>query len=202
MAAYAIATGAGCHAARAAAELAAAGAPALLSIGLAGGLAVELAAGAAVLASEVIASDGERFACDPAWRRSLGAALGGRACEAPLAGADRPVAEPAAKRALAVQSGAVVVDTESHHVARVAVESGLRFAALRIVIDGVDDRVPQTALSAYGADGRVRFRALVSGLVARPLDLPALLRLGRRSRLALARLSGVGRLGVRLGPPL
>lgn len=199
---YAIVSAAGAAAFGAAAGLAARGAPALLSIGFAGGLVPELGAGAAVLASEVIAADGARYACDTAWRAGLRAVFGDEVSEGALAGVADPAATPAEKRAVAGRTGALAVDTESHHIARAAAAAGLRFAALRIVVDRMQDSVPRAALAAYGADGRIRSVALAWQILRRPADLPGLFRLGRQSRIALARLGGVGRLGARLGPPV
>jgi nucleoside phosphorylase len=119
-----------------------------------------------------------------------------------LLGADGVVLRPARKQELAAATGALAVDTESHRVARVAARAGLPFAAIRVVIDRAADDVPAAALAAYGPDGRIRPLALLLALLARPSDLPGLLRLAARSRRALAALGGVGRLGARLGPPL
>jgi Phosphorylase superfamily len=199
---YAIVCATGAAAFEAASGLAALGAAGLISVGFAGGLAPRLQAGAALLASEVVDADGARYACDAAWRAGLRAALGGEVSEGPLAGAASPLAAPAEKRALARGSGALAVDTESHHVARAAAEAGLRFVALRIVVDRLQDTVPRAALAAYGADGRIRPLVLAWQVLRWPADLPGLFRLGRQSRIALARLGGVGRLGAGLGPPV
>jgi hypothetical protein len=123
-------------------------------------------------------------------------------CEGRLLGADAVAATPERKRELAAATGALAIDTESHHVAAVAARAGLPFMAVRVVIDAADDAVPVAALAAYGSDGEIRPLALTLALLGRPGDLPGLLRLGARSRRALDRLGGVGRLGAGLGPPL
>jgi nucleoside phosphorylase len=198
---YRIACGAGAAAAGVAAGLVADGAPALLSLGLCGALVPALGTGEVVLASAVVTSSGARYPCEPRWLECLGAAVG-LARPGVVLGAEQVVASPAEKCALAAATGAVAVDTESHHVAVAAAAAGLPFAALRVVVDEAGDTVPPAALAAYGGNGRLRLLALAGALLRHPGELPALLRLAGRSWQALSRLGGVGRLGVRLGPPL
>src|SRR5215469_8997268 len=84
----------------------------VISFGIGGGLADDLVAGQWIVAASVV-SNTERHCTDDAWSQSILRALPG-ARHATVAGVDRPVAEPEAKRALQQRTGAVIVDTESH----------------------------------------------------------------------------------------
>jgi len=177
-----------------AARLIAEGAVGLVSFGLAGGLSPALASGDLVLADAVVLPDGERIATDLAWRSRLSARIeiAGRAPhQAAVAGSDRLLATVAAKRALFAATGALAVDMESHAVAEVAHAAGRPFLVLRAIADPADQALPRAATVALGPGGEVRLLAVVRALLDRPAELPALLRLGRQSRRALAALRRV-----------
>lgn len=199
-----IASGAGPAARAAVGGLLEAGAEALLGFGLAGGLGPEVGTGDLIVATAVVEAGGRAHACDQAWQTHLQAVLTGphRVRSGPLLGADRVLLEPAEKRALAAATGALAVDTESHHLAALAAEAGRPFAVLRVVVDRAGDRLPPFAAASYDGDGRVRIGAIVGALMRNPGELRALVRLAGQSRRALAALGGVGRLGAALGPPL
>jgi adenosylhomocysteine nucleosidase len=188
--------------ARAGAEgLLAAGAGALVSFGIAGGLAPNLRPGAIVIADAVVAPDGRRIATDAAWRESLRrrAENGARVTVAPViiapvAGEDRVLDSPAAKRSRFEASGAVAVDMESHGVARAAAEAGVPFLVLRAVADPAERAIPSSALSALTPEGRLRVLKLAAALAARPWEIVALLVLARESRAALRALGRVAAL--------
>ena len=159
-----------------ASRLVAKGARALLSFGLAGGLDPALRSGAVVVAETVIAPDGERWETDRGWREALSAALAAaRPVGGALAGCDRPLAGVAEKLSLYKATGACAVDMEGHAVARVAGESRVPFAVLRVVADPAGRALPRAALGALGADGRVRVAAVLSHLMRRPWETPALI---------------------------
>lgn len=198
-----IASGAGKGGREACRRLLEAGAQALLGFGLAGGLKDEFEAGEIVVASAIRLPSGAEYACDGAWQCHLEALLRrqtARVHVGPLFGADYVAATPAEKRAL-MGSGALAVDTESHHLATAASRAGLPFAVVRVVVDRVQDRLPSFLANAYGEDGRLQLSAVLGGLLRQPGELTTLLRLSRQSRLALATLGRVGRLGPALGPP-
>src|SRR5262252_2897227 len=90
----------------------------IISFGIAGGLAPGLVAGQWVAAA-AIKTEQQRFPTDWAWTRCLLERLPG-AVHADIVGIDAPVADPADKRSLHVQTGAAAVDTESHIAAEVA----------------------------------------------------------------------------------
>jgi adenosylhomocysteine nucleosidase len=184
-----------------AARLVAAGVRGLVSFGLAGGLAPALGAGDLVVAAAVVLPDGARLAADAAWRRRLVAVLqagGLRPVEDALAGSEGLVASPTAKAALQACSGAVAVDMESHAVAAAAQGAGLPFLAVRAIADPSGRAVPRVAQSALGADGEVKPAAMLAGLVRRPQEALALVRLGRDSARGFGTLRRVAALGAPL----
>ncbi|MCW5731046.1 MAG: phosphorylase [Alphaproteobacteria bacterium] len=179
-----------------AARLADAGAGALLSFGIAGGLEPGLAPGTLVVATEIVTEDG-RHPCHPALRDWLRALLP-EARLAPVFGSDRPAASEADKASLRAR-GAFAVDMESAAVAAIASRRGLPFAVLRAIADPAERALPAAALDAVDDNGRPAIGRVLRALLRRPGDLPALLRLGRDSRLAHRSLEGLfGRAGLRL----
>jgi hypothetical protein len=80
---------------------------------------------------------------------------------------------------------------ESHAVAEVAHAAGRPFLVLRAIADPADQALPRTTTVALGPGGEVRLLAVARALLERPAELPALLRLGRQSRRALAALRRV-----------
>jgi len=170
------------RAAAGAQSLTANGAESLLSFGIAAGLAPDLAPGTVVQADAVVLPDGTRIAAQSANAVALTGAI---------AGVDAPLLGPAGKAALHARTGALAADMESHVVAVAAQAAGVPFAVLRAVADPADRRVPAWALVGLGPDGALRPLAVLRGLVSRPGDLPALLRLARDSGAALAALRRV-----------
>lgn len=169
---------------REAARLAAEGAVALLSVGLAGALAPGLRPGDLLVPARVVERGGRAHAADAGLAAALGLAFEAQA----LLGSDELVADVAEKAALHAATGAVAVDMESHAVARAAAAVGLPFLAIRAIADPADAAIPPVARASVGADGRVRVAATLRALLRRPQDLPALLALGRASAAAHARL--------------
>ena len=102
----------------------------LISFGVSGGLAPHLKPGTCVIGSAVISSAGEH-PTDVQWSKRLLDAFPNPVYGA-LVGVPQPIADPDAKRALYLETGAVAVDMESHVVAGVA--AGARVA------DGRDSR--------------------------------------------------------------
>jgi hopanoid-associated phosphorylase len=147
----------------------------IVSFGLAGGLAIGLRPGACVVARAVLAL-GDAFATDRAWAHRMLAALP-TAIFADIAGADAALRDPYEKRGWHARTGAVAVDMESHIAGRIARERGLPFAALRVVIDPVEQPVPMAALAGHRSDGTADLRAVLSALLREPRELPAVTRL-------------------------
>ena len=178
-------------------RLVADGAAALLSFGVAGGLDPALRPGRLVLAEEVVAPQGARYATDAAWRSRLHGLLGeGEAATlAVIAGSDRVIVSVAAKREAFAVSRAVAVDMESHAVASVAAAAGVPFAALRAVADPAWRAVPEAALVGLAPDGSRRPLSVRARLLVSPRQAPDLVRLAFDSAAALAALRRVAALG-------
>lgn len=173
------------------------GAGAIMSFGIAGGLAADLSCGAWVIAGAIVTPN-QRWSCDATWVRVLAARLPG-ARIADVAGVDRMIADPVAKRALHRESGAVAVDTESHIVAGIAAAYGLPFVAFRVIADSARRMLPPVARVALAPGGRIRGGAVLGSLTRTPGQIPSVLRTAIDTRSAMRALSRGRRL---LGPGL
>ena len=151
------------------------GGEALISFGLAAGLAPHMAAGTCIIGREVV-HGGMCYSANLMWASRLKTAIE-RAEMARIAGVDRPLSGVSDKRALHAEGGAVAADMESHIVGRIAAESGLPFAILRVIADPAERQLPPAALVGMRSDGAIDFRAVLASLVASPSQLPALMRL-------------------------
>lgn len=155
-------------------RLMAEGCTSLVSWGIAGALDPALAAGMLLIGGSVrdggetrpLAGDGPR-----------------------LLGSELPVISAGEKARLYRETGAVAVDMETHRLAR----TGLPVHAIRAIADPADRALPPLVGDALDAEGRPRIGRVIAGLVRRPGDLPALLRLRRDTAAALRALSGEGR---------
>jgi hypothetical protein len=112
-------------------------------------------------------------------------------------GIDAPVTEPKDKLRLFHQTGAAIVDMESHIAASIATSHGLPFAVLRVVADPARQRIPQAALRGMRPDGSLDALAVLRALWRRPgeiASMPSVARNAWIARNALARAShGLGR---------
>jgi len=167
------------------------GATGLISFGLAGGLSPQAVTGAVVLPA-MLASDAGEWHADKAWRNRLAAVLARNfeLIDGPLFSAERVLATPNGKAALAARSGAAAVDMESAAVAQAAAEAGIPFIALRVIADGPDDELPAEVESLVTPDGQTCYRALFSFL-ASPRRLRLLISLAGKSRVARNKLKRV-----------
>jgi hypothetical protein len=84
---------------------------------------------------------------------------------------------------------------ESSAVAAIAADHGIPFIAIRVIVDTAADELPQAAVEAMQS-GRVRISRLILGIVRRPRDVAALMRLADRYRAAKRSLTEVARTGV------
>jgi hypothetical protein len=164
---------------RIAADLIDTGADALVSWGSAGGLAPALAAGDLILPETVVDEQGGCWEADPVWRARLLRRTNGRIpvnggrqlCVATVAGT------PEAKAELHERFQAVAVDMESAGLAEVALDHGVPWIAVKVVVDTADEAVPAVLAGVSDPLGRLRPAALL-GLALRPWVWPALSRLG------------------------
>ena len=153
------------------------GASGIMSFGLCGGLDPRLAVGDIVLGDAV--SDGDqRYETSVAWTAELAAALPG-AARAVFTGADTIVGSPGEKAALRERTGAGAVDMESHLVAAAAAEAGVPFAIVRTISDPADHELPHAAKAGFRNNGEADVGAVLAGLLRRPSEFPALIRIAR-----------------------
>lgn len=167
-------------------RLAADGATALISFGLAGGLDPALAAGALLVPDRVM-HKGREYNCDLTLCQQLRGV--GQAVDMLLAG-DDIVANAAHKARLWRETGAAAVDLESGAVAEVAAARGLPFAVLRAICDTADRTLPSAAIEALDEVGRVAPMKMAGILARHPQQIFGLIALGRdaaRGRKALIR---------------
>lgn len=155
-----------------------AGAEALISVGFAAGLSPRSVPGTLAVPEEVRSPGGEVFLSDPNWRTALLAALesGFDLLPGNIATVDTVIGSDD-KRALHRSTGAVAADMESAAVAERARRAGLPMIALRVISDGPDDDLPPTLLRAVDRFGRARYASLIGGILRKPGDAAALLRL-------------------------
>lgn len=163
---------------RAAAELIASGATALLSFGLAGGLDPRLRPGA-ILVPRAVRDAGLLRPSNP----RLAGQFGGPTCDLLLAGAS-VVPEAAEKRRLYAETGAAAVDLETGAVAALAAAHQLPWAALRAVCDPAERSLPPAAAVALDHGGAIGLLRVLTSLGRQPGQLPDLLRLARDALVA------------------
>jgi adenosylhomocysteine nucleosidase len=167
----------------------------LVSFGVAGGLAPKLHAGTCVVGS-VITSGTSRFMTDWNWSRNLLQAIPSAVYGA-IVSVSAPIAQPEAKRALHVSTGALAVDMESHVVASVAAARALPMAAVRVITDSASRELPPVALAAMRANGSIDIAALIRSMMKETSEFPVLLRTALDAAFGLA---GLLRCRQFLGP--
>ncbi len=166
----------------AARRLAAEGATALLSFGLAGGLDPALPAGALIIPNRVMGEQGQAWDTDPKLRARF--LIPPENADTALLASNSIVGQAEAKQALWRHWSAVATDMESGAVAIAAQEAGLPFAVLRAICDTGNFELPPAAMTALGPDGQIKAWPLLSSLARRPGQIAALIRLGRQAACA------------------
>lgn len=175
-------------------DLVAAGATALMSAGVAGGLDPCLKPGDVVIAPNILSINGTwPTSYDQIDQPTLvnchtGAVLG----------VDEPIVDRTTKSQLYIETGAAAVDMESHRVALIAKEHGIPFLVVRVIADPALQSVPPTALLGIDQNGNETIWPVLRGLLSRPTDLPALLRLAKDYKTALKSLSRFAQLAPSL----
>ena len=164
----------------------------VISFGVAGGLDPSLKSGDVVVATEVLAGDTRWLAGLPLNEEMIaGVALGRRrVVRGSLAGAEHVVAARHVKAALHSETGAAAVDMESHIAAAYAAESGLPFAALRVISDPASRALPALAMTAIKPNGDIDLRKVLRGVARNPMTLRALVSTGIDFNRALRSLRG------------
>ncbi len=162
----------------------------VISWGLCGGLDRRLRPGDLVVGSEVT-SDDERIPTDAAVARALIDRLAATHAQVSLervANVSKPALTAGEKAELGRATGAAAVDMESLCAGRFARRCNAPFAILRAVADPAERDLPPIAARAVDAEGCVDARAVMTGLLRSPGQIPALGRLARDSRAAFAAL--------------
>ena len=140
----------------------------IVSYGVAGGLCPDLRSGDIVVGSEIAGPNGS-IPTDDAWSAWLLSAIP-TAVYGPIAGIDFPITARESRGELRLRSGALAVDMESHLIARLAAANGMRFVAVRVVIDAAGRNIPPTALACVSGDGETSRWRLSRLLLGRPSD--------------------------------
>ncbi|HEX4592181.1 MAG TPA: hypothetical protein VH120_19765 [Gemmataceae bacterium] len=155
----------------------------VIACGYAGALSPALKVGDVLIASEIVEPGDD----DLHWRTTVPAELGdlpvGRMVTvAELAG------RPSAKRSLARQTGAVMVDMESAAIAELCQEKRVPCAVVRAISDTADTAM-SPRLVALLSGGRVALWRVLAALVRSPGLAVELWRLARDTRIAAQRLA-------------
>lgn len=175
------ATGDGARNARAGVEaLLAAGAEALVVLGVSGALSPELGTADSVVASRVTDEDGAVHEADAAWVAAATRATGAR--PAVVVSARRIADSAEEKRRLARQAGAglALVDSESAAYVAAARARAIPWLVLRAVSDRADENLPPLLNRSLDAGGAVNRGRVLRGLLGDPGALPQLLALRKR----------------------
>lgn len=173
---------------------------AVISFGLAGGLDPKLRPGDLMIADQIVAgsniwkttaavSDALQTAASTAYRASI-------------AGAEATVMDRASKTALRAATGASAVDMESHVAAEFAAHNHLPWGVLRAICDPAHRALPAIATAGLKPDGQIDFVATIKSVARNPLQIPALIRTGIDTAIAvsaLRRARGLLGLGFGLG---
>jgi adenosylhomocysteine nucleosidase len=171
---------------------------AIFSIGCAGALVPGLTTGQLVLAPAVsmheLNEDSgfdetrlQRFPVDPqllSYTRTAAAKAGVPTADGSLFTSPKVLFTPEEKAQRGRETGAIAVEMESGVHAAFAAQRGLPFLVLRVILDGVDMRLPMVK-GLTTPDGDVRAFKAAMHVVTHPHHLPALLAL-KRSRAAAA----------------
>ena len=159
----------------------------ILSAGFAGGLQPELKRNDFLLANAVADVAGHELAIDvhlPADTRPAGVHVG------KLLTVDRIVRRPAEKQALGERHAAMAVDMESLGVAQVCSQEKVRFMAVRIISDAMQEELPPDVDRLVRKKTHAgRLGAAVGAIVQRPSSLKDMLKLKEDALVATDRLA-------------
>ncbi len=159
------------------------------SLGFAGGLTESLRPGDLVCPAVVLEDDGlsgHSFGAVPAQAqiRAALAVAGILADPGALLTVGVPLRTPSSKRAAQRRTGAVAVDMEAAGVVQAAKSLGIPWLAIKAVVDGVEEALPEFLANCTTASGQLRWRAVLGGLCGRGDGRRSLWRLSRASRQA------------------
>ena len=162
----------------------------IISAGFAGGLVDPLRRGDFLMASEIVDTSGKKLSIDfkidaAALSSSKTVCHVGR-----LLTTDRIVSRAAEKRELGLTHQALAVDMESWAVGEVCRQDKVRFLAIRIVSDAVDDELPGDLGRMLMQRTRAgRFGAVAGTLFRRPASIKDMFKLKEEALIASDRLA-------------
>ena len=163
--------------------------PWVLSAGFAGGLSPELKRHDILMVDHLVDTSGNQLSIDlkvdPASLAAVPGVHVGR-----LLTADRVIRLPDQKRALFQQYAALAVDMESYAVAEVCRRRRVRFLAVRVINDAVDDELPADVENLLAQKTRAaRLGAAASAIWRRPSSVKDMFKLKEHALLASDRLA-------------
>ncbi len=158
------------------------------SVGFAGGLGSGLRRGDLVCADRLVWETGEGLAQRAGGSAEpMAAALraaGLRTHTGAVLTVGAPLGTAAAKRAAQARTGAVAVEMEAAGVAETAAARGVPWVALKVILDEVEDPLPELTAGCTTPEGDLDLRGLPALLLAGGATLHALWRLGRAAAVA------------------
>ena len=167
-----------------------------ISAGVSAGLDPLLRLGDLIVADQVSfhrrsANPVQIFSCDSGLKESAVNVIlrsGYRYHSGPIVTMDQIVLTAKEKRRLAAESGALAVDMESAAIASAAAAKSVPFLAIRAILDPVNEDLEVAFDQFLDHWGEPRTPNLARYLLAHPLALIPLIRLGSRTRAACRRL--------------
>lgn len=167
---------------------------AVISFGLAGGLDPSLQPGDLIIADQIV-SNAKTWQPTPALLNAIQSALGtSGARRVSLTGVDTTVMDPESKAALRATTKASAVDMETHVVAQFAADRKLPWGVLRVICDPANRSLPPLATQGLKPDGGIDFGAALKSITHDPFQIPALIRTGIDTAIAVAALRRARRL--------
>ena len=152
----------------------------VVAAGVCGGLDPSIGAGGVIVARHVLAPGHDLIEPDRFLLEDIRKALHEHASKfvySRLLTVDRPLATRDEKREAWNEHGAGGVDMETYHIARAAREAGIRWLAVRAVVDTASQALP-ASLANWDGEGHERMSLRSAAL--RPWEWPAYARLGRQ----------------------
>jgi adenosylhomocysteine nucleosidase len=162
----------------------------LVSFGMAGGLDPVLKPGDLIIAESVIDETGTISSTNSDWREACRTAIND-AQTGTIFGANQALSGLTQKQTAFSAHHARAVDMESHGIARAAQEHNLPFLIVRAIADTAGTALPKSVENAIGPKGERRALSVIAGLLRRPYELTAILRLTRESGAAMKTLNKV-----------
>lgn len=157
----------------------------LIAAGFAGALDEGLSSGDVVVADSVIDAAGEPevvYACDASL--SAQTRTGAR-----VLSIDRVTHSPEEKLLLFHRYACGLVDMESGAIAAVAMSLGVRFAAVRSIVDSLHDTLPPELTSAIDDDGKVQVLQVILAILRRSGAISDIIRYHEKSSAAARNLA-------------